>query len=298
LSSKEATLEHVDVNVDDVDSNEDTEVAEDVAERVYEFIEFVVVEEYEVVDEVGEGGPATLVDGKGIQFVPPKPLTLLVSPLFFPWFGFTFIAPMAPIITFPRNDIGTGICCCCCSASSPAPGTGLAGPTIGKRNAWCTRSSWMGDCSSDLSGRLGGGTDNVGRDDDECAKEAASTCAWASESVHVGRDLWYDDVGNDVGADAGYDGDDDDDVGYDINSVDTNGVCAETTTDIWLFPFLFVFALAEGFAFAFPALYLPLPDGLGTGRDGEDEATNDDKFATEVDAKKYGIYQWGPKWIR
>jgi len=221
LSSNEATLEHADVIVD-VDSNEDTEVVEDVAERVYEFIEFVV-EEYDVVDEVGDGGPATLVVGNGIQFVPPKPLTLLVSPFFLPLPVFTFIAPMAPIIMFPRNDIGVGIYCCgCCGASSPAPRTGLAG-TTGKRNAWCTRSSWMGDCSSDLSGRLGGGTDNVGRDDDddECAKDAASTCAWASESVHVGRDLWYDDVGNDDDGGGC--------VGYDENSVDANGACAETT---------------------------------------------------------------------
>jgi len=55
----------------------------------------------------------------------------------------------------------------------------------------------MADCTYDLSGGLGGGTDNVGRDnDDECAKDAASTCVWERESlVHVGRDLWYDDVG-------------------------------------------------------------------------------------------------------
>jgi hypothetical protein len=59
----------------------------------------------------------------------------------------------------------------------------------------------MGDCSSDLSGRLGtgAGTDNEGKDNDDddgdecpCTKDAESTWAWARESVHVGRDLWYD----------------------------------------------------------------------------------------------------------
>lgn len=35
------------------------------------------------------------------------------------------------------------------------------------------------------------------------------------------------------------------------------------------------------------ALYLPLDNvDLGTGRDGDEEATNGDKFATDVDAKK------------
>lgn len=36
--------------------------------------------------------------------------------------------------------------------------------------------------------------------DADGAKDAASTWAWARESVHVGRDLWNDDVGyDDVG---------------------------------------------------------------------------------------------------
>ena len=48
-SSNDTTLEHVDANVDDVDSNEEMEVVEDAAESVYEL---VVEEEYEVVDEL------------------------------------------------------------------------------------------------------------------------------------------------------------------------------------------------------------------------------------------------------
>jgi len=43
----DATLEHVEVRVDDVNSNEDIELVEDAAEHVYEF---VVVEEFEVLD--------------------------------------------------------------------------------------------------------------------------------------------------------------------------------------------------------------------------------------------------------
>ena len=41
-----------------MNSNGDMEVVEDAAERVYELV--VVEEEYQVVDEVGDGGPTTI----------------------------------------------------------------------------------------------------------------------------------------------------------------------------------------------------------------------------------------------
>lgn len=152
MSSNEAVLEHVEIDV-----------VEDAAEREYE----VVV----VVDEVGDGGvpPKLVVVGNGIQFVATLPTA----------------APFRLPFIVPRND-------------TPSP-AGLA--ETGNRNARCARSSWMGDCSSDLSGRLGSGAGMVRVDKDvaEGANDATSTCAWARESVHVGRDLWNDG---------------DDDVGY------------------------------------------------------------------------------------
>jgi len=164
LSSNEAVLEHV-----------ETDVVEDAAEREYE----VVV----VVDEVGDGGvpPKIVVVGNGIQFV----ATLPTAP--------PFLFPFPLFIAFPRNDV-------------PSP-AGLA--ETGNRNARCARSSWMGDCSSDLSGRLGAGGAGMVKDDKDgaeicpCAKDATSTCAWARETVHVGRDLWYDVGDDDVEYDDG-----------------------------------------------------------------------------------------------
>jgi hypothetical protein len=93
--------------------------------------------------------------------------------------------------------------------------------------------------------------DKEDADGSPCANDAALTCAWARESVHVGRDLWNEG----------------DDVGYD-------GVGVETTD--------MEFGGRLGFT-----LYLPLLDvNLGLGGDGEDDETNDAKFATDVDAKK------------
>jgi hypothetical protein len=45
-----------------------------------------------------------------------------------------------------------------------------------------------------------------------------------------------------------------------------------------------------GFAFALGLLLENVDFGLGTGRDDNDEVANDDKFATDADAKKVGIY--------
>lgn len=149
MSSNEAVLEHVEIDV-----------VEDAADLEYE----VVV----VVEEVGDGGvpPKIVVVGNGIQFVATLPTT---PPFLFPF----------PLFAFPRNDV-------------PSPADFAE---TGNRNARCARSSWMGDCSSDLSGRLAGGAGMVKDDKDgadiwPCAKDVTSTCAWARESVHVGRDLW------------------------------------------------------------------------------------------------------------
>lgn len=124
----------------------------------------------------------------------------------------------------------------------------------------------MGDWSSDLSGRAGGGAGEgmvkVDKDDEDgcpCAKDAASTWAWARESVHVGRDLWNDG----------------DDNGVEYDGVDWTW--AETTD------------MGFGGELVF-ALYLPLLNvdlDLGIGRGDE---ANGDKFAADGDAKKYGIY--------
>jgi len=108
-------------------------VGEDVAERVYEF---VVEEEYKVVDEVGDGGPGTpVVVGKGIQFVSLKTTDSPCVSFLLSLAWIYVYRTMTPIIRFPRNDIRIGTCCCYCGASSRAPRTGLAELTVGKRNA-------------------------------------------------------------------------------------------------------------------------------------------------------------------